>query len=66
MLALIIGAVMICFTVFAALPPESVGFGLGWGKDILLFLQRLSGLLRCLSGSPISKINRMRKKKKPQ
>ena len=39
MLALIIGIVMICFTVFAALPPDAVGFGLGWGKDILLFLR---------------------------
>lgn len=39
MLALIVGAVMICFTVFAALPPDTVGFGLGWGKDIVLFLR---------------------------
>lgn len=39
MLALIIGIAMILFTVFAALPPETVGFGLGWGKDILLFLR---------------------------
>jgi len=30
---------MICFTVFAALPPDTVGFGLGWGKDIALFLR---------------------------
>ena len=39
MLALIIGIAMILFTVFAALPPEAFGFGLGWGKDILLFLR---------------------------
>ena len=39
MLALVVGTVMILFTVFAALPPETVGFGLGWGKDILLFLR---------------------------
>jgi hypothetical protein len=25
--------------VFAALPPDIVGFGLGWGADILLFLR---------------------------
>ena len=39
MLALAIGIVLIFFTVFAALPPEMVGFGLGWGKEILLFLR---------------------------
>ena len=39
MIALIIGAAMILFTVFAALPPETAGIGLGWGKDILLFLR---------------------------
>ena len=39
MIALIIGAAMIFFTVFAALPPETAGFGLGWGKDNLLFLR---------------------------
>jgi len=39
MLALIIGAVLILFTIFAALPPETAGFGLGWGKDILFFLR---------------------------
>ena len=39
MIALIIGAAMILFTVFAALPPETIGVGLGWGKDILLFLR---------------------------
>ena len=39
MIALIIGGAMILFTVFAALSPEIVGFGLGWGKDILLFLR---------------------------
>ena len=39
MIALIIGAAMILFTVFAAFPPETIGIGLGWGKDILLFLR---------------------------
>lgn len=39
MVALITGVVLILFTVFAALPPELLGFGLGWGGDILLFLR---------------------------
>ena len=39
MLALTIGVVLILFTVFAAVPPETLGFGLGWGKEILLFLR---------------------------
>ncbi len=39
MLALTIGVVLILFTVFAAVPPEALGFGLGWGKEILLFLR---------------------------
>lgn len=39
MVALIVGILLIAFTVFAALPPEAVGFGLGWGADILLFLR---------------------------
>jgi hypothetical protein len=47
MLALVIGVVFILFMVFAALPPEVVGFGLGWGKDILLCLR---GCLPVLAG----------------
>lgn len=39
MVALISGIVLIAFTVFAALPPALVGFGLGWGADIVLFLR---------------------------
>ena len=39
MVALITGLVLLLFTVFAALPPETVGFGLGWGEFILLFLR---------------------------
>ena len=37
MLALTIGAVLILFTVYAALPAAS--FGLGWGAAIVLFLR---------------------------
>ncbi|CEM60622.1 hypothetical protein DWQ65_12570 [Treponema phagedenis] len=39
MFALAVGIIFIAFTVFAALSPETAGFGLGWGKDILLFLR---------------------------
>ena len=39
MVALFVGFILIAFTVFAALPPEVAGFGLGWGNDILLFLR---------------------------
>ena len=39
MVALIDGIILVLFTVFAALPPDIVGFGLGWGADILLFLR---------------------------
>ncbi|MEL3907308.1 MAG: hypothetical protein P1P65_09855 [Treponema sp.] len=39
MLALTIGIVLILFTAFAAFPPETFGFGLGWGDEILLFLR---------------------------
>lgn len=39
MVALITGIILILFTVFASLPPELLGFGLGWGADILLFLR---------------------------
>ncbi len=39
MVALITGIILILFTVFAALPPDLLGFGLGWGDDILLFLR---------------------------
>ena len=39
MVALITGLVLLFFTVFAALPPETVGSGLGWGEFILLFLR---------------------------
>jgi hypothetical protein len=39
MVALIVGIILILFTVFAALPTEVLGFGLGWGNDILLILR---------------------------
>lgn len=39
MVALISGIILIAFTVFASLPPALLGFGLGWGADIILFLK---------------------------
>jgi hypothetical protein len=50
MVALIVGIILIAFTVFAALPPDVAGFGLGWGKDILLFLRGCLPILAAFIG----------------
>jgi len=39
MKAVIIGLIIIAAAVFAVLPPELLGFGLGWGDDVLIFLR---------------------------
>jgi len=39
MKAIIIGLLIIAAAVFAVLPPEVLGFGLGWGDDVLIFLR---------------------------
>jgi hypothetical protein len=39
MKSLIIGVVIIAAAVFAALPPELLGYGLGWWHDVLVFLR---------------------------
>ncbi|MCL2265707.1 MAG: hypothetical protein FWC22_06670 [Treponema sp.] len=39
MKALIIGLVILIAAVFAILPPEVIGFGLGWNEDVLTFLK---------------------------
>jgi hypothetical protein len=39
MKAIIIGLLIVAAAVFAVLPPEAFGFGLGWGKDVLAFLR---------------------------
>jgi hypothetical protein len=39
MKALIIGIVIIAAAVFAVLPPETAGFGLGWRDDVLAFIR---------------------------
>ncbi len=50
MVALIVGIILIAFTVFAAMPPDVAGFGLGWGKDILLFLRGCLPILAAFIG----------------
>jgi hypothetical protein len=39
MKALLIGIVILAAAVFAVLPPETAGFGLGWWGDVLAFLR---------------------------
>jgi hypothetical protein len=39
MKAVILGLVILAVAVFAVLPPEALGFGLGWGNDVLTFLR---------------------------
>jgi hypothetical protein len=39
MKAVIIGLVIAAAAVFAILPAETLGFGLGWGNDVLAFLR---------------------------
>jgi len=39
MKSLLIGIVILAAAVFAILPYDSVGFGLGWGNDVLAFLR---------------------------
>jgi len=39
MKAIIIGLIIIAAAVFAILPADIIGFGLGWGDDVLAFLR---------------------------
>lgn len=39
MKSLIIGLIIIAAAVFAILPADVLGFGLGWGDDVLIFLR---------------------------
>jgi hypothetical protein len=39
MKAVIIGLIIIAAAVFAIIPPELIGYGLGWGSDVLTFLR---------------------------
>lgn len=50
MKALIIGLFVIAAAVFAVLPPQSIGFGLGWGNDVLIFLRGGAPVIAVLIG----------------
>jgi len=39
MKAVIIGIIILAAAVFAILPAGKIGFGLGWGEDVLTFLR---------------------------
>ena len=39
MKALIIGLIILAAAAFAILPPEVIGFGLGWNDEVLTFLK---------------------------
>jgi len=39
MKSVILGLVFLAAAAFAVLPPETLGFGLGWGNDVLAFLR---------------------------
>jgi len=39
MKSLIIGIVILAAAAFAAIPRDAAGFGLGWWKDVLVFLR---------------------------
>ena len=50
MKAMIIGLMIIAAAVFAVLPPEIMGFGLGWGNDVLAFLRGGIPVIAILAG----------------
>lgn len=50
MVALIVGIIMILFTVFSVFSPEVAGFGLGWGKEIIQFLKGCLPVLAAFIG----------------
>ncbi|MCL2230083.1 MAG: hypothetical protein FWC01_03235 [Treponema sp.] len=50
MKAVIFGLLVIAAAVFAVLPKEILGFGLGWGDDVLTFLRGAAPVLAILVG----------------
>jgi hypothetical protein len=50
MVALLVGTVLILFTVFAAISPAATGFGLGWGSEIVNFLKGCLPVLAAFIG----------------
>ena len=50
MKSLIIGIIILAAAAFAALSPDFAGFGLGWWKDILVFLRGALPIIAVLIG----------------
>jgi uncharacterized membrane protein required for colicin V production len=50
MKATIIGLVIIVAAVFAIMPSDIIGFGLGWGDDVLAFLRGGVPVIAILAG----------------
>ena len=50
MKAIIIGIIILAAAVFAILPPEVIGFGLGWGDEVLTFLKGGAPVIAILIG----------------
>jgi uncharacterized membrane protein len=50
MKAVIFGLIFLAAAVFAVLPPEAFGHGLGWGNDVLTFLRGGLPVLAVLIG----------------
>jgi hypothetical protein len=50
MKSLFIGIVILAAAVFAILPPETAGFGLGWADDVLSFLKGGAPVIAILIG----------------
>ncbi|GBU29586.1 hypothetical protein R84B8_03159 [Treponema sp. R8-4-B8] len=50
MKSVILGLVIVAVAVFAVLPPDTLGFGLGWGNDVLAFLRGALPVIAILIG----------------
>lgn len=50
MKALIIGLIILAAAVFAILPPDVLGFGLGWSDEVLVFLKGGAPVIAILIG----------------
>jgi hypothetical protein len=50
MKAVILGLIIIAAAVFAILPPDVIGYGLGWGADVLAFLRGALPVIAILIG----------------
>ena len=50
MKSIIIGLVILAAAVFAILPPEKAGFGLGWAGDVLAFMRGALPVIALLVG----------------